>query len=50
MRGKDRYGHFLPAYVPRRDLEPEALAFHKEVSEEQVRVLYRGTDRTGYRA
>jgi ectoine hydroxylase-related dioxygenase (phytanoyl-CoA dioxygenase family) len=50
VRGQDSYGHFLPAYVPRRDLDPEALAFHKEVSEEQVRVLYRGTDKTGYRA
>jgi len=50
VRGKDTYGHFLPAHVPKRDLEPEALAFHKEVSEEQVRVLYRGTGKTGYRA
>ena len=32
------------------DLEPEALAFHKEVSEEQVKVLYRGTGKTAYRA
>jgi Phytanoyl-CoA dioxygenase (PhyH) len=50
VRGKDAYGHFQPAYVPKRDLEPAALAFHKEVSEEQVRVLYRGTDKTAYRA
>jgi non-heme Fe2+,alpha-ketoglutarate-dependent halogenase len=50
VRGKDNYGHFLPSYVPKRDLEPEALAFHKEVSEEQVRVLYRGTGKTSYRA
>ena len=50
VRGKDTYGHFLPAHVPKRDLEPEALAFHKEVSEEQVRVLYRGTGKTAYRA
>jgi hypothetical protein len=42
---------FRPANVPERDLEPKALAFHKEVSEEQVRVLYRGTGKTGgYRA
>jgi non-heme Fe2+,alpha-ketoglutarate-dependent halogenase len=50
VRGKDTYGHFLPAYVPKRDLEPAALAFHKEVSEEQVKVLYRGTGKTAYRA
>ena len=50
VRGKDTYHHFLPAHVPKRDLEAEALAFHKEVSEEQVRVLYRGTGKTAYRA
>ena len=50
VRGKDDYRHFDPEYVPTRELEPEALAFHKAVTEEQVRVLYRGTDKTGYRA
>ena len=50
VRGKDSYHHFEPAHVPRRDLEPEALEFHKMVSEEQVRVLYRGTGKTAYRA
>jgi hypothetical protein len=50
VRGKDTYHHFEPEYVPRRELEPEALAFHKAVTEEQLRVLYRGTDKTAYRA
>jgi len=50
VRGKDSFGHFAPEHVPRRDLEPEALAFHQMVSEEQVRVLYRGTDKTAYRS
>lgn len=50
VRGKDSYHHFEPAHVPKRDLEPEALEFHKMVSEEQVRVLYRGTGKTAYRA
>jgi len=50
VRGKDTYHHFDQAHVPRRDLEPEALAFHRMVSEEQVRVLYRGTGKTEYRA
>jgi hypothetical protein len=40
----------VPAHVPQRDLEPEALAFHRMVSEEQVKVLYRGTGKTAYRA
>jgi non-haem Fe2+, alpha-ketoglutarate-dependent halogenase len=50
VRGKDDYRHFEPEYVPKRDLEPQALAFHKMVSEEQVRVLYRGTGKSAYRA
>jgi len=50
VRGKDSFGHFAPEHVPRRDLEPEALAFHQMVSEEQVRVLYRGTGKSAYRA
>jgi non-haem Fe2+, alpha-ketoglutarate-dependent halogenase len=50
VRGKDTYNHFEPEHVPSRDLEPEALAFHKMVSEEQVRVLYRGTGKSAYRA
>ena len=50
VRGKDAYRNFEPAYLPTRDLEPEALEFHRMVSEEQVRVLYRGTGKTAYRA
>jgi ectoine hydroxylase-related dioxygenase (phytanoyl-CoA dioxygenase family) len=50
VRGKDRFRNFEPAHVPKRDLEPEALAFHQMVSEEQVKVLYRGTGKTAYRA
>jgi non-haem Fe2+, alpha-ketoglutarate-dependent halogenase len=50
VRGRDAHRNFEPAHVPKRDLEPEALAFHKMVSEEQVKVLYRGTGKTAYRA
>ena len=50
VRGKDVYRNFEPAHVPKRDLEPEALAFHHMVSEEQVKVLYRGTGKAAYRA
>lgn len=49
VRGSDTHGNFAPEYRPKSDLEPEALAFHKMVSEEQVRVLYRGTDKGAYR-
>lgn len=49
VRGVDTHGNFMPEHRPSRDLEPAALAFHKEVSDEQVRVLYRGTDKGAYR-
>ena len=50
VRGVDSFGHFDPEPRPVRDLDPAAIAFHKQVSEEQVRVLYRGTAKQEYRA
>jgi chlorinating enzyme len=50
VRGVDTFGHFDSEPRPSRDLDPAAVAFHKEVSEEQVRVLYRGTGKQEYRA
>src|SRR6201986_2136403 len=50
VRGKDDYRQFEPEYVPKSDLEPGALAFHKAVTEEQVPGPYRGTGKTAYRA
>jgi non-haem Fe2+, alpha-ketoglutarate-dependent halogenase len=49
VRGVDKYGHFEPEPRPKSDLHPDALAFHAMVTEEQVRVLYRGTDKAAYR-
>ncbi|MGE0699206.1 MAG: phytanoyl-CoA dioxygenase family protein [Hyphomicrobiaceae bacterium] len=49
VRGVDRHGHFAPEPRPARDLDPAAVAFHREVTEEQVRVLYRGTGKQAYR-
>jgi ectoine hydroxylase-related dioxygenase (phytanoyl-CoA dioxygenase family) len=50
VRGVDEYRNFEPEPRPRVDLDPETVAFHKMVSEEQVKVLYRGTGKTQYRA
>ncbi|MEZ5815694.1 MAG: phytanoyl-CoA dioxygenase family protein [Hyphomicrobiaceae bacterium] len=50
VRGVDTFGHFEPEPRPMRDLDSAALAFHQMVSEEQVRVLYRGTGKQEYRA
>jgi Phytanoyl-CoA dioxygenase (PhyH) len=49
VRGSDRFGHFDPEPVPAADLAPEALALHAAIMERQQRVLYRGTDRAGFR-
>jgi ectoine hydroxylase-related dioxygenase (phytanoyl-CoA dioxygenase family) len=49
VRGTDTHRNFEPEYRPKADLEEGALAFHRMVSEEQIRVLYRGTGKTAYR-
>ncbi len=49
VRGVDEHRNFEPEPRPTRDLAPEVVAFHKMVSEEQVKVLYRGTDKQAYR-
>ena len=49
VRGEDRYGNFDPEPAPTADLAPEALALHAAIMERQHRVLYRGTDRAGFR-
>ena len=50
VRGVDEHRNFEPEPRPVADLHPDALAFHKMVSEEQVKVLYRGTGKQEYRA
>lgn len=50
VRGVDTYGYFEPEPRPKHDLDPDTVAFHKMVTEEQVKVLYRGTGKTEYRA
>lgn len=49
VRGVDSYGYFEHETPPAADLDPAAVAHHKAVTERQMQVLYRGTDRTGYR-
>jgi hypothetical protein len=43
VRGEDRYGHFAPEPRPRADLEPGMLALHRQITERNARILYRGT-------
>ncbi len=49
VRGTDAYHHFDPEPAPAADLAPEALALHAAITQRQVKVLYRGTDKTEYR-
>jgi len=48
VRGVDRYGHFAPEPRPARDLEPAMLALHREITERNARILYRGTGVESY--
>jgi non-haem Fe2+, alpha-ketoglutarate-dependent halogenase len=43
VRGEDRFGHFAPEPPPPADLDPAMLALHKEITERNARILYRGT-------
>jgi ectoine hydroxylase-related dioxygenase (phytanoyl-CoA dioxygenase family) len=50
VRGVDTEHNFEPEPRPKSDLHPDALAFHAEVTRQQLQVLYRGTDKQSYRA
>ena len=50
VRGTDEYHNFDPEEPPDADLSPKALAQHAAITERQVQVLYRGTDKSEYRA
>jgi hypothetical protein len=48
VRGADAFGHFDLEPTPRRDMDPEMVAVHQEITERQVKILYRGTERTRF--
>jgi ectoine hydroxylase-related dioxygenase (phytanoyl-CoA dioxygenase family) len=50
VRGVDTHGNFELEPSPDGEASPAALAVHAAVTGEQHKVLYRGTDRTAYRA
>jgi ectoine hydroxylase-related dioxygenase (phytanoyl-CoA dioxygenase family) len=49
VRGVDRFGHFDPEPRPDADCSPAALEAHAAITKAKAAVLYRGTDRDGYR-
>lgn len=50
VRGRDPHGNFDPEPAPKADLDPAALATHREAVERSAKALYSGTDRTTFRA
>ena len=44
VRGTDRFHHFELEPSPPRDLDPTLVALHKQITERNARILYRGTE------
>ncbi len=44
VRGSDRHHHFELEPRPTRDLDPALVALHKEITERNAKILYRGTE------
>jgi non-haem Fe2+, alpha-ketoglutarate-dependent halogenase len=45
VRGEDRFGHFAATPVPRRDMDPVAVAFHAKASKAVRDILFNGAER-----
>ena len=43
VRGVDRFHHFDPEPRPSTDMEPAFVALHKQITERNAQILYRGT-------
>ncbi|MGE0768858.1 MAG: phytanoyl-CoA dioxygenase family protein [Hyphomicrobiaceae bacterium] len=50
VRGVDAYNNFEAEPRPRTELDPVGVAFHQATTERQQKILYRGTDKTSFRA
>ena len=50
VRGRDTHGNFDLEPEPRADLDPAAIAAHRDATERSVKALYSGTDRKQFRA
>src|SRR3984893_713783 len=43
VRGEDRFGHFELEPRPAADLDPDMVALHRQITERNAKILYRGT-------
>ena len=48
VRGVDEHHHFAPEPRPAKDMDPAFVALHKEITERNAQILYRGTTVTSY--
>lgn len=48
VRGVDRHHHFTLEPRPVRDMDPKFVALHKEITERNAQILYRGTQVKSY--
>jgi ectoine hydroxylase-related dioxygenase (phytanoyl-CoA dioxygenase family) len=50
VRGRDAHGNFDMEPEPQADLDPAAIAAHRDATERSVKALYSGTGKTAFRA
>ncbi|MEE2802997.1 MAG: phytanoyl-CoA dioxygenase family protein [Pseudomonadota bacterium] len=50
VRGEDMFSHFVHEPSPERDMEPDFVRLHDEITAAQQRILYHGTAKTAYGA
>lgn len=48
VRGVDEHHHFAPEPRPSRDMDPEFVALHKQITGRNAQILYRGTTVKSY--
>ena len=48
VRGTDSYNYFGHEPLPRGELEPQMVALHKDITERNAKILYRGTNIKSY--
>ena len=48
VRGVDTFHHFEHEPIPTREMQPELVALHKQITERNAQILYRGTEIKSY--
>jgi len=48
VRGVDTFHHFEHEPIPTREMQPELVALHKQITERSAQILYRGTEIKSY--